>query len=82
MLVGLQERNACLMANHGQIALGATLAEALELAFEVEVLAEQYYKLLALGGTPHILDDAEMRAQRREIQNVWAERPGQLSGAL
>ena len=57
---GLQERNACLMANHGQIALGETLAEALELAFEVEVLAEQYYKLLPLGGTPHILDDAEM----------------------
>jgi len=57
---GLQERNACLMANHGQIALGATLSEALELAFEVEVLAEQYYKLLALGGAPHLLDDAEM----------------------
>jgi L-fuculose-phosphate aldolase len=57
---GLQERNACLMANHGQIALGATLAEALELAFEVEVLAEQYYKLLALGDALHLLDDAEM----------------------
>ena len=57
---GLQERDACLMANHGQIALGATLSEALELAFEVEVLAEQYYKLLVLGGAPHLLDDAEM----------------------
>ena len=57
---GLKERDACLMANHGQIAIGATLAEALERAFEVEVLAEQYYKLLALGGSPHHLDDAEM----------------------
>lgn len=46
---GLQARDACLMANHGQIAIGATLPAALELAHEVEVLAEQYYKVLALG---------------------------------
>ena len=56
---GLKERDACLMANHGQIALGVTLSQALELAFEVEVLAEQYYKVLTLG-TAHILDDVEM----------------------
>lgn len=56
---GLKQRNACLMANHGQIALGGTLAQALELAAEVEALAEQYYKVLTLG-KPHILDDAEM----------------------
>lgn len=46
---GLAERNALLMANHGQIALGRDLASALELAQEVEVLAEQFYKVLTLG---------------------------------
>lgn len=56
---GLNERNACLMANHGQIAVGSSLAAALELAAEVEVLAEQYYKVLTLG-KPHILPDSEM----------------------
>jgi L-fuculose-phosphate aldolase len=56
---GLAGRNAILMANHGQIAMGATLAAALELAHEVEVLAEQYYKVLTLG-KPVILPDAEM----------------------
>lgn len=56
---GIKERNACLMANHGQIALGGTLAQALELAFEVETLAEQYYKLLLIDGV-HLLDDEEM----------------------
>lgn len=56
---GLKERDACLMANHGQIALGETLAAALELAHEVEVLAEQYYKVLTLGAA-HVLPDAEM----------------------
>lgn len=46
---GLKERDACLMASHGQIAIGETLSSALELAFEVETLAEQYYKVLLLG---------------------------------
>ncbi len=57
---GLSDRDACLMANHGQIAIGRDLAGALELAHEVEVLAEQYAKLLAIGGKAHLLDDAEM----------------------
>jgi ribulose-5-phosphate 4-epimerase/fuculose-1-phosphate aldolase len=56
---GLRKRNACLMANHGQIAVGATLESALELAEEVEVLAKQYWKVLALGEA-HILPDDEM----------------------
>jgi L-fuculose-phosphate aldolase len=56
---GLAERNACLMANHGQIAIGPTLEAALELAAEVEVLAEQYCKLLAIA-EPRILDEPEM----------------------
>jgi ribulose-5-phosphate 4-epimerase/fuculose-1-phosphate aldolase len=56
---GLAERNACLMANHGQIAVGVNLCLALELAHEIEVLSEQYAKVLALG-EPHILPDDEM----------------------
>jgi len=56
---GLRNRNACLMANHGQIAMGPSLSAALELALEVEVLAEQYYKVLTLGA-PSLLSDAEM----------------------
>lgn len=56
---GLTKRNACLMANHGAIAIGPTLTAALALAAEVEVLAEQYCKLLAIGH-PKILTDAEM----------------------
>lgn len=56
---GLSHRDACLMANHGQIAIGDTLAHALELAAEIEILAEQYYKVLTLG-TPKMLDDPEM----------------------
>ena len=57
--LGVSKHNACLMANHGQIAMGATLASALELAADVEVLAEQYWKVLMLG-TAKLLPDAEM----------------------
>ena len=59
VVAGLARRDACLMANHGQIAIGETLAEALELAHAVEILAEQYCKLLMLG-EPHVLDATEM----------------------
>lgn len=57
---GLAQANACLMANHGQIAMGVSLAAALELATEVETLAEQYYKVLTLGGRANLLSAEEM----------------------
>jgi L-fuculose-phosphate aldolase len=56
---GLQAANACLMAHHGAIAVGATCAAALELAFDLETLAEQYYKVLTIGPA-QVLDAAEM----------------------
>ena len=65
---GLAERNACLMANHGQIAVGGSLGSALELAREVEVLAEQYAKVLAIG-EPHILPDDEMARVLERFKN-------------
>lgn len=56
---GLEHRNACLMAHHGQIAIGTTLSAALELASEVETLSEQYYKVLTLG-PPALLSAPQM----------------------
>ncbi len=58
-LKALQGRNACLLANHGVIALGPTLEKALWLAAEVEVLAKQSI-LARLVGTPKVLSDAEI----------------------
>lgn len=56
---GLRKRNACLMANHGQIAVASTARKALDLAAEVETLAEQYVRVLSLGKAK-LLSDAEM----------------------
>jgi L-fuculose-phosphate aldolase len=56
----LEGRKAVLLANHGVIALGATLAGAHGIVAEVENLAGQYLDLLASGLQPVILDEAEM----------------------
>lgn len=53
----LQGRMACLMANHGQIALGHSLAHALSIASEVETQASYYHGALAIGG-PEVLSDS------------------------
>jgi L-fuculose-phosphate aldolase len=57
----LDGRLCCLLANHGLVALGATLPAALRVAREIELVAEEYLRALAVG-TPHILSDAEIAA--------------------
>lgn len=58
-LQALQDRKACLLANHGMIALETSLPRVLALATEVEALCEQYWRALQIG-TPNLLSDAEM----------------------
>ena len=60
-LAALPDRSACLLANHGMIAAGASLEKALWLAVELETLCRQYAVALQVG-TPHVLPDAEIRA--------------------
>ena len=60
-LRALDQRRACLLGNHGLIALGADLAAALALALEVESLCAQYWSALQLG-EPHILSKSQMQA--------------------
>lgn len=55
----LEGRMACLLGQHGQIALGKSLDHALWMAVEVETLARMYVQALALGEPP-VLSDEEM----------------------
>jgi L-fuculose-phosphate aldolase len=64
----LSERRACLLAHHGLVALGASLAAALALAVEVETLARQYWHALQLGEPPR-LDDDEMQRVLRKFES-------------
>ncbi len=58
-VAALEGRKACLLANHGMLALGKDLAGAFKLAVEVETLAGMYWRALQVG-EPVLLDAAEM----------------------
>jgi L-fuculose-phosphate aldolase len=59
VLIALKDRKACLLGNHGMIAVGKDLTTALALAVEVESLCEQYWTALQLG-QPNILSSSQM----------------------
>lgn len=58
---GLEGRRAVMLANHGVLAVGATLPRAKAVAVEVENMAGQYLDLLAAGLTPQLLDEEELQ---------------------
>ncbi len=58
-LAALEGRNACLLANHGMLAWGRDLDQALALAVELEELCGQYWHACQLG-EPVLLGAAEM----------------------
>ncbi len=58
-LAALEERKACLLANHGMLCLEQDLPKALSLAIEVENLAHIYSQTLQIG-TSVLLDAHEM----------------------
>jgi L-fuculose-phosphate aldolase len=59
---------AALLANHGVVALGATLAGAVALAREAENLAGQYLDLLAARLDPVLLTEAELAAAAAQLK--------------
>lgn len=71
-LTALDGRKACLLANHGVIAVGADLSAALALAGEVESLATQYCAALAMGDV-HILDDSHMHRVIEKFRTYGAQ---------
>ena len=58
-LDAMEDRSACLLANHGLIAAGESLDKAMWRAVELETLARQYCKALQVG-EPVILSDSEI----------------------
>ncbi len=59
-LTALKERNACLLAHHGMIAIGRDLNHALSVAVEVEALCEQYWRILQVE-KPILLSENQMQ---------------------
>ncbi len=69
VLLALKDRSACLLANHGMIATGHDLDEAMWRAVELETIAKQYYYALALAGGPVILPDSAIAETLRAFSS-------------
>lgn len=73
-LAALYHSKACLLANHGMIALGRDLDDALAVTIEVENLCEQYWRILQINPNPPLLTEAEMREVFQQFKGYgkWA----------
>ena len=78
-LVALGPRNACLLANHGVIVLGADLARAYALLEEVENLARIYATVQGMGGGAP-LGKAEMTAVLERFK-TYGKQAAELSAS-
>jgi L-fuculose-phosphate aldolase len=76
-VAALEGRKACLLANHGMIALGSDLGAALKLAIEVETLAAMYWRTLQ-AGAPAILEADEMSRVLEKFK-TYGKQPGRRS---
>jgi L-fuculose-phosphate aldolase len=68
IIKALENRSACLMSNHGQVAFGKNLDQAFELAQEIENICHQYTIALKLGN-PKILSFEEMKKVLDKAKN-------------
>ena len=68
IIKALENRSACLMSNHGQVAFGKNLDQAFELAQEIENICHQYTIALKLG-KPKILSFEEMKKVLDKAKN-------------
>jgi L-fuculose-phosphate aldolase len=72
VIKALENRKACLMSNHGQVAFGNNLEEAFELALEIENICHQYIIALKIGD-PKILSFEEMKKVLEKAKNYKKE---------
>ena len=72
VVVALQERLACLMANHGMLAVGPNLSSALETAILVEELSKQYLLSKTIGD-PVLISKQEMSVVVGKFQTYGSQ---------
>lgn len=74
------DRGAVLLANHGAVTRGATLAEALDRTFVVEWVCALYAAASAMG-TPKVLTDAQQQAVREVKARLGYGKPQRMETA-
>jgi L-fuculose-phosphate aldolase len=76
MLEAMENRTACLLANHGQICFSNNLDKALWLAGEIEAICHQYWAASALG-RPTILSESQMTSVLKRFK-TYGRQPDAL----
>jgi len=79
-VAALQDRRACLLANHGMIAAGRNLDHALALCIEVESLCEQYWRARQIAEPRH-LSDAQMAEVMEKFKTYGQHAQGEQGGS-
>lgn len=74
ILTALADRKACLIGNHGIVAVGPSVHDAFALAVTVEDLAEQYVRVLQMG-EPVLLSDEEMDRVLEKFKSYGKAKP-------
>ncbi len=69
VIKALENRNACLMANHGLIVGDKDLKSASKLTEEIESISKQYLQILKSGRKPVLLSKKEMKKNEKKIKD-------------
>jgi L-fuculose-phosphate aldolase len=75
----LRDRTACLMANHGAVAIGQDLATAHDKASYLEWLCDVYLRASS-AGTPRLLSPAQIAAAARKLSGYGQQPPAGGNG--
>ncbi|SHE70921.1 class II aldolase/adducin family protein [Streptoalloteichus hindustanus] len=74
VLAALDGASACLLANHGALAVGATLTQAYERACYLEWVCDVALRVLSAGGAPRLLSEEQL-ADASKITRYGQEPP-------
>lgn len=69
----MEERNACLLANHGMICFADSITRAVANAAKLEMLVRQYLLVRSVG-SPVLLSDIEL-AQVKDRYTTYSQQP-------
>jgi L-fuculose-phosphate aldolase len=75
----LRDRSACLLRNHGVLAIGPTVEHAYNAASVVEGACDAYLRAAAFGPVPELPPDEIERIRRTQWEPVWRGRTGEPS---
>ena len=68
-----KERSAVLLPNHGTLCAGRDLREVLKVSYVVEKTAQVYIMAMSIG-TPHLINDDDIREMRFFAQNMYGQK--------